>query len=94
MLPDDVEEVCQLINSKAFKKFHEAEIKKLKGGLRELDSILRHGVELERVSLILKEPKVQALIVRYLKGLKKPEKKGRYSFLLAYEGFSSNKNNQ
>lgn len=91
--PNGVSNVSELIESEDFKKFIENNAPSKSGA--EALSLMYKGVTLELRTVILFENKAaQTVIVKYLKSVNKNKiNKRKYTFLLAYEGFSVNKNN-
>ena len=90
--PDGITNISELIESDDFKKFVKENAPTKAAG--EALSTMYKSKGLEARTHILYEQKAsQSLIRKYLKTLEKnKEKKFRYTFLLAYEGFSANKN--
>lgn len=90
--PKGIESPKELIDSKGFIKFLEADNYK---PLESIDVTSKLRFLQGDSSAILADPKCQEVIKKYLSTIKKPKKKrARYNFLLAYEGFSENKNKQ
>jgi hypothetical protein len=90
-IPDGVSDISELIESEDFKKFVK-ENPPTKAGGEALSSIYKSkGLE-ARTQILYEQQAGQSLIRKYLKTLdKNKEKKFRYTFQLAYEGFSKNK---
>lgn len=90
--PDDIFDVSELIDSDNFKNFIK-ENPPTKAGGEALSAMYKSkGLE-ARTHVLYEQKAAQSLIRKYLKTLdKNKEKKFRYTFLLAYEGFSKNKN--
>lgn len=90
--PDRVSDISELIESEDFKKFVKENVP-TKAGAEALSAMYKSkGLE-SRTQILYEQKAGQSLIRKYLKTLEKnKEKKFRYTFLLAYEGFSANKN--
>jgi hypothetical protein len=91
-LPDGVADISELIESDDFKKFVN-ENEPTKAGKEVLSAMYKSkGLE-SRTQILYEQQAGQSLIRKYLKTLdKNKESKFRYTFQLAYEGFSKKTN--
>ena len=90
-LPEGIESIAELIESEEFKSFVKENTPTIAAG--EALSSMYKSKEMEgKMDIVYGQPKAQSLFIKYLKSINKPEKKVKYNFLLAYEGFSQNKN--
>jgi hypothetical protein len=90
--PDGVSDVSELIEFEDFKKFVKENVP-TKAAVEALSAMYKSkGLE-ARTQILYEQKAAQSLIRKYLKTLEKnKEKKFKYAFLLAYEGFSENRN--
>jgi hypothetical protein len=90
-MPDGIMNVSELIDSDDFKKFVKENAPTKAGGEALSAMYKSNGLEV-RTQILYEQKAGQSLIIKYLKTLdKNKEKKFRYTFLLAYEGFSKTK---
>ena len=87
-LPDGVDDISELIDFEDFKKFVKDNPPTKAAGEALSAMYKSKGLE-ARTHLIYEQQPIQILMRKYLKTLdKNKEKKFRYTFQLAYEGFS------
>jgi len=90
--PDGITDVGQIIESEYFKKFVK-ENTASKAGAEGLSAMYKSATLEGKTNALFEHRAVQTLIIKYLKTLEKnKDRKFKYTFQLAYEGFGEKKN--